>query len=68
MRKKKEKIQKKDFIVLNSNAEYFCGLMYGGQIVWTNDYKEAKPLDHINKFKTLERISGESLYLEYIKL
>jgi hypothetical protein len=55
------------FIVMNSKLEYFCGLMYGGQIVWSNDYNEAKPLDDEAKFQTLKSLSyGEELILDYI--
>jgi hypothetical protein len=55
------------FIVMNSQLEYFCGLMYGGQIVWSSDYNEAKPLDDEAKFQTLKSLSyGEELILDYI--
>jgi hypothetical protein len=63
--KKKEK--RKEFIVMNSQLEYFCGLAYGGKSVWCSDYKEAKPLDNELKFKTLQRMCwGEELVLDYI--
>jgi len=55
------------FIVMNSNLEYFSGLMYGGQLVWCSDYNEAKPLDDEAKFKTLQYMCwGEELILDYI--
>lgn len=57
----------KDFIVMNSRLEYFCGMMYGGELVWTSDYKEAKPLNDERKFKTLQHLCyGEELILDYI--
>lgn len=57
----------KQFIVMNSSLEYFCGLMYGGQLVWSHDYKEAKPLNYESQFATLQSLcSGEELLLEYI--
>jgi len=57
----------KEFIVMNSKLEYFCGLAYGGQCVWDKDYKEAKPLDHENKFITLQYLHlGEELIMDYI--
>ena len=57
----------KDFIIMNSRSEYFCGMMYGGQLVWTHDYNEAKPLNDERKFKLIESISyGEELMLFYI--
>ncbi len=56
------------FIVMNSSLEYFCGLMYGGQLVWSHDYNEAKPLDNEAKFRTLQSLcSGEELIIDYIK-
>ena len=58
---------RREFIVMNSQLEYFCGLAYGGQLVWNHDYKEAKPLDHEDKFKTLQYLClGEELALDYI--
>ena len=57
----------KEFIVMNSNLEYFSGLMYGGQLVWCSDYNEAKPLDDERKFRTLQMLCrGEELILDYI--
>ncbi len=63
-----KKIEKaKEFIIMNSRSEYFCGMMYGGQLVWTHDYNEAKPLNDERKFKTIENICyGEDLMLFYI--
>ena len=55
------------FIVMNSQLEYFSGMMYGGQLVWCSDYNEAKPLNHENKFKTLQHLCyGKELVLDYI--
>lgn len=57
----------KEFIIMNSRSEYYCGMMYGGQFVWTHDYKEAKPLNDESKFKIIQNISyGEELMLFYI--
>lgn len=57
----------KQFIVMNSQLEYFSGLMYGGQLVWSGDYKEAKPLNDEAKFRTLQSLCrGEELVLDYI--
>ena len=57
----------KQFIVMNSQLEYFSGMMYGGQLVWCNDYNEAKPLDDERKFQTLQSLCrGEELVLDYI--
>jgi hypothetical protein len=55
------------FIVMNSQLEYFSGMMYGGELVWCNDYNEAKPLEGEAKFYTLQRMCyGEELILDYI--
>jgi len=63
----KEKETRKWFIVMNSNLEYFCGLAYGGEIVWHSDYNEAKPLDNERKFRTLQYMCyGEELIMDYI--
>lgn len=65
---KKEPLERKWFIVMNSQLEYFAGLIYGGQILWSYDYNEAKPLDLESKFVALKNMSyGEELILDYIK-
>jgi len=65
--KGKGKHKQKEFIVMNSNLEYFCGLAYGGQLVWCSDYNEAKPLNDERKFQTLQYLCyGEELLLDYI--
>jgi hypothetical protein len=57
------------FIVMNADLEYFSGMMYGGQLVWCSDYKEAKPLDDEAKFITLQNMCyNKELVLDYIKL
>ena len=67
MRKKKQKETREWFIVMNSKLEYFCGLAYGGELIWCSDFKEAKPLDDEAKFRTIQRLcSGEELILDYI--
>ena len=55
------------FIVMNSQLEYFSGMMYGGELVWCSDYNEAKPLDDEAKFRTLKSLCyGEELLLSHI--
>ncbi len=71
MEKSKRVKQKDDkrewFIVMNSRLEYYCGLAYGGQLVWDSDYENAKPLDDEAKFNTIKSLSyGEELVLDYI--
>jgi hypothetical protein len=64
----KKQLKRNWFIVMNSQLEYFCGLMYGGQLVWSGDYNEAKPLDDEAKFRTLQMLClGEELVLDYVK-
>ena len=64
---KDELKEKREFIVMNSKLEYFCGLAYGGQLVWDSDYREAKPLDNEAKFRTIKSLCyGEELILDYI--
>ena len=63
----KKQPKRKEFIVMNSQLEYFSGMMYGGQLVWCGDYNESKPLDDIAKFYTLKRMChGEELIMDYI--
>jgi hypothetical protein len=64
---KKKQPKREWFIVMNSQLEYFSGMMYGGQLVWCSDYNEAKPLDDERKFQTLKYLCyGEELVLDYI--
>lgn len=65
--KKQKSEKRKWFIVMNSQLEYFCGMMYGGELVWSGDYKECKLLDNEAKFRTLQYLCyGEELTLDYI--
>ena len=41
-KKKKKEDKTRLVIVMNSQLEYFSGLVYGGQLVWCSDYKESK--------------------------
>ena len=71
MEKQKRVKQKDDkrewFIVMNSDLEYFAGLFYGGEPLWSRHYEDAKPLDDEAKFRTLKSLSyGKELILDYI--
>lgn len=59
--------KEKEFIVY-SDYGYFKGLANGGQLQWTQNEKEAKPLDHINKFNTIKYLApyGVEVIFEYI--
>jgi hypothetical protein len=50
---------------MNSKLEYFCGMMYGGELVWCNDYSEAKPLDDVAKFVTIRSMTPTDIELIY---
>jgi hypothetical protein len=64
---KKKQPKREWFIVMNSQLEYFSGMMYGGQLVWCSDYNECKPLDNEAKFRTLQSLCyNEELIMEYI--
>ena len=53
----------KEFYILNSKAEYFSGMMYGGEFVWCVDVKEAKTFNEESKFIGLQRYCPlETLY------
>ncbi len=54
MRKQKH-IKQQEFIVI-SEYGYFTGLKYGGEPQWSMKEDDAKPLNHMNKFYTLESI------------
>lgn len=51
--KKKKPEKQQEFIVI-SDYGYFVGLKYGGVPQWSMKEDEAKPLNHMNKFKTLQ--------------
>lgn len=59
---------RKWFIVMNSQLEYFAGLVYGGKLLWSGDYRDAKPLDDEAKFRTIQALTcGEELLMDYIE-
>jgi hypothetical protein len=50
-----------------SDYGYFSGLAFGGEPQWSSRIDDAKPLDHMNKFYTLQSISyGIELIFEFI--
>jgi hypothetical protein len=68
----KQRIKQKDdkrewFIVMNSDLEYYAGLFYGGELLWSRHYQDAKPLDDEDKFRTIKSLSyGKEVILEYL--
>ncbi len=64
--KKKKPTKQQEYIVM-SEYGYFTGLKHGGVPQWSMNEDEAKPLNHMNKFDTLEYIcQGQELIFELI--
>jgi hypothetical protein len=64
MKNKKHKVP--EYIVM-SDYGYFTGLAHGGELQWSYNVKDAKPLNDISKFYTLQSIShGLELIFEFI--
>jgi len=55
------------YLVINNDAQFFSGLR-GGKPMFSESYDDAKPLYNHSQFKTLQSISYEKLYKEYIEL
>jgi hypothetical protein len=67
MKKKKVQQIKREWYIVLSDYGYFSGLAFGGEPQWSAHIKEAKPLDHMNKFYTLQSVSyGLELIFEFI--
>ena len=63
----KKKQPKREWYIVLSDYGYFSVLAFGGEPQWSAHIKEAKPLDHMNKFYTLQSIShGLELIFEFI--
>jgi len=58
--------KRKWFIVMNANLEYFAGLFYGGELLWSRHYEDAKPLDDEAKFRTIQSLTYEDVVMDYI--
>lgn len=55
-----------DFIIMNEDGEFFAGLVYGGQLMWTSDISEAKPLDCLDKLNTIRRMCKKELIYQFV--
>jgi hypothetical protein len=68
MAKKKKKEDKRDWFIVYSDLGYFKGLINGGQLDWTQNESEAKPLDHLNKVQTIKFLAPRNIEVifEYI--
>jgi hypothetical protein len=63
---KNKKPKPSEYIVM-SDYGYFCGLAFGGEIQWSMKESDAKPLNHMNKFYTLQSISHNlELIFEFV--
>jgi len=63
----KKQPEKRDWFIVLGEYGYFKGLANGGKPQWTLNEKEAKPLDHLNKFKTLQTICyNQELVYDYL--
>ena len=57
----------KPYIVYNEYLQVWVGLQDGGRIALFSDkYDDAKPLHYDQQFRTLQRVSGCKLEIEYI--
>jgi hypothetical protein len=67
-RRKKKMVEKEKEFIVYSDLGYFKGLANGGQLVWTQDENEAKPLSHLNKVQTIKFLAprGIEVIFEYI--
>lgn len=52
--KKKQEDQVRRFIVMNQNGEFFSGFA-NGSFKWSLSTKDARELDSIEQFKTIQR-------------
>ena len=59
-------VKHRAYLVVNKDAQFFSGLK-GGMPMFSESYDDAKPLYHHRQFRTLQSISYEKLYKEYIE-
>lgn len=67
-RKKKKMVEKNPEFIVYSDLGYFKGLINGGQLEWTQNENEAKPLDHLSKVQTIKFLAPRNIEVifEYI--
>jgi hypothetical protein len=64
---KRKQQPKIEWYIVLSEYGYFSGLAFGGEPQWSMKESDAKPLNHLNKFHTLQSIShGLELIYEFI--
>jgi len=64
--KKVKEVEKSKWFIVFSNDGFFQGFHQGGKLKWTDKIDEAKPLDLVSKFETLQRIYGGEMMMEYV--
>jgi hypothetical protein len=57
--KKKKEIR--NWFIVYSDYGYFKGLANGGQLIWTQNENEAKPLDHPNKMRMIKFLAPKNI-------
>jgi|SanBayMetagenome_1026888.scaffolds.fasta_scaffold176316_1 hypothetical protein len=68
-RKKTKKLkepQKKHYVILNSDLNYFCGFTHGGKFSWKKDFSEAKYFTDEHKFKMLTRWYPNEIMMDWV--
>ena len=72
MGRKKKQNKPLDYIqpefIVYSDLGYFTGMAFGGEFQWSKHEKDAKPLNHMNKFKTIKYLAPQNIEVifEYI--
>jgi len=66
--KRKQKLEKEEFIVMNRHNEVFSGMKNGGEFQWTSNWYDAKLLEHSSTaliklmYSSVELIRIEDFY------
>lgn len=72
MGRKKKQNKPLDYIqsefIVYSDLGYYSGMGFGGEFQWSQHEKDAKPLNHINKYNTIKSLAPQNIdvIFEYI--
>ena len=68
MARKKKQNDEREWFIVYSDLGYFTGLANGGQLQWSLNEKEAKPLDNLRKVDTIKLLAPQNteVIFEYI--
>jgi len=68
MARKKKTVEKEPEFIVYSDLGYFRGLVNGGQLDWTQNESEAKPLYNLNQVQTIKYLAPRNIEVifEYI--